>query len=65
MSSRYPLRPTRIMDEGEMFGQLDNSIPVPSKHDRRLDPSLRATPELPESMGGGIPKREAAPAGAR
>lgn len=45
-----------IMDEGELFGQLDNSIAVPSKHDRRLDVTIRATPELPESMTGGVPR---------
>lgn len=45
-----------IMDPDEMFGQLDNSVPVPGREYRRLDPTLRATPELPESMGGGVPK---------
>lgn len=34
-----------IMDAGEMFGQLDNSVPVPA--DRQLLPTLRPTPELP------------------
>jgi hypothetical protein len=44
------------MDPDEMFVELDNSIPVPEKYYRRLDPTMRATPELPESMGGGVPK---------
>ncbi len=54
-----------IMDAGEMFGQLDNSIPVPPAPGRRLDPTIRATPELPESMGGGIPKPTASAGGNR
>ncbi|MGE3106947.1 MAG: hypothetical protein AB7G11_06870 [Phycisphaerales bacterium] len=39
------------------FGPLHNQIPVPPKECRKLDLTLRAAPELPESMGGGVPAR--------
>jgi len=49
-----------ILDRGEMFGDLANSIPVPGRYDRRLDPVIRAVPELPGGMtGGGVPKADA------
>lgn len=51
-----------IMDIGEQFGELDNSLPVPPAPDgRRVDHTLRPAPELPESMGGGVPKPSTSP----
>jgi hypothetical protein len=48
-----------IMDAGEMFGELDNSIPVPGGTDKRLDPKLRPAPELPPGMtGSGAPTNQ-------
>src|SRR5688572_18835336 len=53
-----------IMESGEMFGDLDNSIPVPpSDGSRRLDPTLRPAPEPPESMGGTTPKPKTSASG--
>ncbi len=43
-----------LMAPDEDFGPLGNKIPVPPKQARRLDLTLRATPELPETMGGGV-----------
>lgn len=39
-----------IMDAGEEFGRLGNSLPVPGRDARRLDASLRPAPELPDGM---------------
>lgn len=36
-----------IMPMGKMFGRLDNSIPAPPVNARRVDMSLRPSPELP------------------
>jgi hypothetical protein len=40
-----------LVDESEDFAvNLPNSLPVPPADSRRLEPTLRAVPELPESM---------------
>lgn len=39
-----------IMDAGDEDGRLGNSMPVPPSNARRLDPIIRATPELPPGM---------------
>lgn len=40
-----------LMPVGKRFGQgLHNSVPVPPSHARRLEPELRAVPELPADM---------------
>jgi hypothetical protein len=39
-----------FMEPGTEFGKLGNSMPVPPSNARRLDPVLRATPELPPRM---------------
>lgn len=39
-----------IMNDGEEWSRLDNSLPVPPANSRRLDPTIRATPELPPRM---------------
>jgi hypothetical protein len=39
-----------IMDEERDWTKLTNSMPVPAADSRRLEPTLRAVPELPESM---------------
>ena len=47
----YPdLMNWEIMDAGERFGALENSIPVPGKNARRMDWYLREVPELPPGM---------------
>lgn len=45
-----------LMAPDDDFGPLANQIPVPPKAARRIDWVLRATPELPESMGGAAPQ---------
>lgn len=39
-----------IMKDGDEFGRLDNSLAVPPKTVRRLDVTLRPSPELPDGM---------------
>lgn len=39
-----------LMKDGEYFKNLTSSLPVPAAAGRRLDPVLRAVPELPPSM---------------
>lgn len=40
-----------LVDENEDFAvRLSNSIPVPPANARRLEPTLRTVPELPENM---------------
>lgn len=39
-----------IMDEDRDLSRLTNSMAVPPANSRRLEPTLRAVPELPESM---------------
>lgn len=41
-----------LMDEGDGYGNLTNSLPVPARDVRRLEPTLRAAPELPPEMTG-------------
>lgn len=41
-----------LMDEGDGYGNLTNSLPVPGRDVRRLEPTLRAAPELPPEMTG-------------
>jgi hypothetical protein len=41
-----------LMDESDGYGNLTNSLPVPARDVRRLEPTLRATPELPPEMTG-------------
>lgn len=48
-----------LMDPDDDFGPLHNQVPVPPKEARRLDMTLRPTPELPANMGGGVPKADA------
>lgn len=38
-----------LMPRGTKRGKLDNSIPVPPSFSRRLDVSLRETPEMPDA----------------
>jgi len=40
-----------LVDVDDDFAPLANQIPVPARAARRLDMTLRASPELPESMG--------------
>lgn len=47
-----------IMEEGQNFGPLGNTIPVPPANSRRLEATLRPVPELPSNMG---PNTSAAP----
>jgi hypothetical protein len=42
-----------IMEPGTLSGPLMNSLAVPPFTARRIDVDRRATPELPEDMGGG------------
>ena len=44
-----------IMDAGEMFGQLDNSVAIPT--DVQIVPSFRPAPELPGAMTGATPQQ--------
>jgi hypothetical protein len=40
-----------LVDEGDDFAvRLSNSLPVPPANSRRLEPTLRTAPELPENM---------------
>lgn len=39
-----------LMNDGDEWSRLDNSLPVPPANARRLDPTLRPTPELPPRM---------------
>ena len=40
-----------VVDEDrDMFVSITNSLPCPPSNSRRLEPSLRTTPELPENM---------------
>jgi hypothetical protein len=41
-----------IMDESAGYGNLTNTLPVPASDARRLEPTLRAAPELPPEMTG-------------
>jgi len=41
---------TLVDEERETFISLSNSIPCPPADSRRLEPTLRTAPELPESM---------------
>jgi hypothetical protein len=41
-----------LMDEFATFSNLTNSLPVPAADSRRLEPTLRAVPELPPDMTG-------------
>lgn len=41
-----------LMDEDAGYGNLTNSLPVPAADARRLEPTLRAAPELPPEMTG-------------
>lgn len=41
-----------LMDEDTGYGNLTNSLPVPASDSRRLEPTLRAAPELPPEMTG-------------
>lgn len=51
-----------IMNDGDEVGRLGNRMPVPPANARRIEPTLRATPELPPRMvnattpSGGEPK---------
>lgn len=44
-----------LMDEGVTSDRLANSLPVPPANARRLDPTLRPTPEFPPDMKAGRP----------
>lgn len=46
-----------IIDPTEDFPRLGNQLPVPPKDVRRLDVTIRPTPELPEGM---TPRRASA-----
>jgi hypothetical protein len=39
-----------VDEDRDMFVRLTNSLPVPPANSRRLEPTLRTAPELPESM---------------
>ena len=39
-----------VDEEKDMFVQLTNSLPCPPQNARRLEPTLRTAPELPENM---------------
>jgi hypothetical protein len=41
-----------LMEEFATYSNLANSLPVPGMDDRRLEPTLRAVPELPPDMTG-------------
>ncbi len=41
-----------LMDEFDPYTNLGNSLPVPPADVRRIEPTLRATPELPADMTG-------------
>ena len=41
-----------LMEETAGFSNLTNSLPVPAQDSRRLEPTLRAVPELPPDMTG-------------
>ncbi len=41
-----------LMEENASFSNLMNSMPVPAADVRRLEPTLRAVPELPPDMSG-------------
>lgn len=41
-----------LMSEDASFSNLVNSLPVPAADSRRLEPTLRAVPELPPDMTG-------------
>ena len=43
-----------LMDEFDPYTNLANSLPVPAADVRRLEPTLRATPELPADMTGRV-----------
>jgi hypothetical protein len=49
-----------IVDEREDSPKLGNALPVPDKTVRRLDVTLRPTPELPEGMTPARPASSAA-----
>ena len=38
-----------IMPLGKMFGHLDNTMPAPPPNARRVDMTLRPSPELPDA----------------
>lgn len=51
-----------IMNEGDEWERLANTMPVPPANARRIDPVLRPTPELPPDMTKALspspPRRE-------
>lgn len=53
-SSTPDLMEWEIMDSGELFGQLSNSVAIPT--DIQIIQTLRPVPELPATMTGATPK---------
>lgn len=49
-----------ICEEGDDYPRLGNSLAVPNKHARRLDMTLRPSPELPDGMNRAKNKAAAA-----
>ena len=41
-----------LMEESASTSNLSNSLPVPASDSRRIEPTLRAVPELPPDMAG-------------
>ena len=50
-----------LMEADEDFGPLHNKMPVPPSTARKLDMTLRTSPELPAAMGGAVPTTAPAP----